>query len=189
MRLDRLLKTFMLTPCRRAATRRGGTPVELAGIATICFLSPAIPARRHSDEANTMTIRKGSATLDATRADALRSALLEVHHAVVECERRAYEKEHGRQTGAEFLQVVAYDDAYRWLSPLSRLIVELDEGIEDAADNPEPVVRAVADRARSLLRRDPDPAVAFSQRYAPLIDASPDVALAHGRMQSVLRDL
>lgn len=135
-----------------------------------------------------MTTRRSSETIDVTRADALRNALLEVHQAVVECERRAYEKEHGRQSAADFLQVIAYDAGYRWLSPLSRLIGALDEGMEQADGDLE-LVRTVAGAARSLLRRDPDPAVAFSQRYAPLIDASPDVALAHGRTQSVLRDL
>ena len=133
-----------------------------------------------------MTIRQNPESAGATRADALRSALLEVHQAVVEYERRTYEKAHGRQSGAEFLQVIAYDAAYQWLSPLSQLIVALDDGIDEADDKAN-LVRRIAGEARTLLRRDPDPAVPFSERYAPMIDASPDVALAHGRMQSALR--
>ena len=123
-------------------------------------------------------------TQSAQHLDALREALLGVHQAVIEHERRAYERVQGRQSGAEFLQVLAYDAAFEWLAPLGRLIVTLDDGLDD---NVPGIARTVADQARELLRRDADPAHPFSLHYAPIIDASPDVALAHGRLLSALR--
>lgn len=120
----------------------------------------------------------------AQQVDALREALLGLHQAVIEYERRVYEKAQGRQSGAEFLQVLAYDAAFEWLAPLGKLIVALDSGLEDG----EPAIaRTIADQARALLRRDADSAHPFSLHYAPMIDASPDVALAHGRLLAALR--
>src|SRR5438552_12856270 len=72
---------------------------------------------------------------DSTQLTALRHALLELHQALIEHERRAYEKVNGRQSGADFLQLLAYDPAYRWLSPLSAVIVALDEADEAAQDH------------------------------------------------------
>ena len=123
-------------------------------------------------------------TDNALQSNALREALLGLHQAVIEHERRSYEKEHGRQSAADFLQVLAYDAAHQWLAPLGRLIVELDEGLDE--HDPR-IVRTIADRAHALLRRELDPAQPFSLRYVPLIDISPDVALAHGRTIAALR--
>ncbi|MEP6703071.1 MAG: hypothetical protein ABJB04_08765 [Betaproteobacteria bacterium] len=137
-------------------------------------------------------------TSGIAQAAALRHALLDLHHALIEHERRAYEKLHGRQSGAEFLQLLAYDPAYQWLSPLSGMIVALDEAEDNADDDTaaaaatggEPkndAVHAVAARTVALLRRDSDPAEPFSLRYSPLIDVSPEIALAHARAISAAR--
>lgn len=125
-------------------------------------------------------------TDNALQSNALREALLGLHQAVIEHERRGYEKEHGRQSAADFLQVLAYEPAYRWLAPLGRLIVELDQGLDD--QDPA-IVRTIAGRARALLQREVDPAQPFSLHYVPLIDVSPDVALAHGRTIAALRQV
>jgi len=57
----------------------------------------------------------------------LRSALLSLHRTLIDFERRAYEKKHGRTSNADFLQVVATDPGLAWLSPLTALIARLDE--------------------------------------------------------------
>ncbi|MEO8136892.1 MAG: hypothetical protein ABI831_23310 [Betaproteobacteria bacterium] len=125
-------------------------------------------------------------TVSALQSNDLREALLGLHHAVIEHERRAYEKMNGRQSGAGFLQVLAYDAAYQWLSPLGQLIVTLDEGLDES--NPA-IVRTVGERARVLVRRELDPAQPFSLRYVPLIDLSPEIALAHAKVLTALRRL
>src|SRR5687767_7029024 len=60
-----------------------------------------------------------------------RTALLDLHRALVEGERRDYEKAHGRVSGGDFLQALIRDPAFAWLTPLTRLIARLDE-LEDA---------------------------------------------------------
>ena len=103
----------------------------------------------------------------------LRAALIALHRALLEEERRAYEKTHGRQTGADFLQTLIADPAFAWLGPLTTLIVRLDE--LDAEDNPEAERSASSKAARSLLvEKESD----FRRRCAKLVQRSPDVAFA-----------
>src|SRR3954463_11719556 len=64
----------------------------------------------------------------------IRAALIALHRELVEEERRTYEKTHGRQTGADFLQSLIADPAFGWLAPLTTLIVRLDE--LDEEDDP-----------------------------------------------------
>ena len=104
----------------------------------------------------------------------LRGALLGLHRALLEEERRAYEKVHGRQSGADFLQTLIADPAFAWLAPLTTLIVRLDE--LDAEDNPEAERSASMTAARALLVAEGSE---FRQRCAELVQRSPDVAFAY----------
>src|SRR5581483_12360597 len=72
-------------------------------------------------------------TMAAADTDTIRAALLALHRELVEEERRRYEKIHGRQSGADFLQTLIADPAFAWLAPLTTLIVRLDE-LEEAQD-------------------------------------------------------
>jgi hypothetical protein len=117
---------------------------------------------------------------------ALRKALLQLHRTLVEQERMAYEKLHGRQSAGEFLQVMAYADEMRWLEPLSRLIVMLDEAMDEEGDAAL-APHAVAERARALLRLDRDSSDAFATRYALHFDASPNLAHAHAAALAALK--
>jgi hypothetical protein len=128
-----------------------------------------------------------TATIDARilNAQNLRLALLEVHRELIEHERRLYEKDHGRQSAADFLQLLTNDAAFRWLEVLSGLIVAFDEALE-AEDAAQALPQLVA-QARSLLRREPDATEPFSLRYTPVLDVSPDVALAHMKAIAALR--
>jgi len=68
---------------------------------------------------------------------------------------------------------------------LSGLILAFDQALdaEDAATQLPPLVA----RSRALLRREPDAAEPFSLRYTPILDISPDVALAHMKAIAALR--
>ena len=103
--------------------------------------------------------------------DTIRAALLALHRELVEEERRRYEKTHGRQSGADFLQTLIADPAFAWLAPLTTLIVRLDE-LEEA-EEAEP--GAVLTAARSLLAPDSP----FARRCAELVQANPDVAFTY----------
>lgn len=116
----------------------------------------------------------------------LRGALLDLHRELVELERREYEKWHGRQSAGDFLQVLAYGDELRWLEPLSRLIVMLDEALDGKADATL-TPAAVSRRAQELLRLDREAGEGYAQRYAHHFDHSPELAAAHMAVLAVLK--
>jgi hypothetical protein len=60
----------------------------------------------------------------------VRHRLLDLHKAIVDAERVAYERLHGRVTASEFLRVLINEDEFAWLRPLTALIVQLDELVE-----------------------------------------------------------
>jgi hypothetical protein len=94
-----------------------------------------------------------------------RAALLALHHALVEEERREHEKTLGRLSGGEFLQALISDPVFAWLRPLTTLIVRLDEA-------PDADVLAAA---RALFSADSE----FRRRSTALVQRSPDVAFAY----------
>jgi hypothetical protein len=108
----------------------------------------------------------------------LRNDLLELHRTIVSHERASYERRVGPVNGATFVRVLVEDPAYGWLRPLSSLIVRMDG---KDADRP-----ALAAETRALVRPD-FTGTPFQQRYAWLIDQSPDVAYAHGVVKQALR--
>ncbi|MFI8618031.1 hypothetical protein ACIGHN_21255 [Acidovorax sp. NPDC077693] len=117
----------------------------------------------------------------------LRTALLGLHRTLVELERRDYEKQHGQQSAGQFLQLMAYDESMRWLEPLSRLIVMLDEALDaqgKGIDSVAPTV--VAQRVRDLLRLGRDQPGEFGARYLHHFDQSPDLAVEHAGLLRAL---
>lgn len=116
----------------------------------------------------------------------LRTTLLDLHRTLVALERRDYEKRNGPMGAGDFLQVMAYSDDMRWLDPLSRLIVMLDEALDGQGDadlTPLPV----AQRARDLLALDRDSTLPFMVRYLSHFDGSPELVEAHARALSALK--
>jgi hypothetical protein len=105
-----------------------------------------------------------------------RSALLGLHRALVERERRDYEKIHGRVSGGDFLQGLIHDPAFAWLQPLTTLIVRLEELAEEGK---EADAAATLAALRELLTLAPERSE-FHRRYAERVDQDADVAVAHG---------
>ena len=107
--------------------------------------------------------------------------MLDLHGAIVAFERRAFERKWGRVQASEFLHQLIEDEAWSWLRPLSALIVGFDAPEEARATD-----QALAAEARRLLK--PDAAGApFQQRYASLLQESPEVAYAHGVVMQSLK--
>ncbi len=61
----------------------------------------------------------------------IRKPLLVLHKAILDHERTLYEKEFGPVTPAAFLQVLINGSGFRWLSPLSAVIANVDEILDD----------------------------------------------------------
>lgn len=116
------------------------------------------------------------------RLQTLRSALLALHKALVDSERLEYEKVIGKiQSPNHFLQLLTTDPWFAWLSPLSRLIVSIDEAL-DAAEPLTPAgVEGFATQADRLLVASEE-GEGFSSHYHEALQRDPDVVLAHAEV-------
>src|SRR4051812_1018173 len=77
--------------------------------------------------------RRESTELNAARANlvSMRDAVLRLHKALVDSERVEYERTMGPISSTnEFLRLLSNDPWFAWLSPLTRLLVNMDEALE-----------------------------------------------------------
>ena len=134
----------------------------------------------------------------------VRRTLLDLHKALIERERAAYEKGHGTVTPGEMLQLLIRDPAFSWLHPISEFIVRVDELISNASDRRRPTparpamtpdqVNAEAEilmaETRDLLTAGDAPG-GFRERYDAVLQADPAIVALHraviGALPSSLR--
>lgn len=110
----------------------------------------------------------------------MRRELLELHRALVESERREYERPRGRMTDRAFLEALIGAPELAWLNPLTSLIVRLEEAVEESAG-----VQDCVDQLRKLLRPNAG-GFGFQRKYAEAMQRSPEVVVAHGRAVAVV---
>jgi hypothetical protein len=115
----------------------------------------------------------------------VRRPLLSLHKAILDHERTAYEKEFGPVTPAAFLQVLINGSGFRWITPLSTVIANVDETLDDKKATA--VDRISAAEAVTILFSPDLPENAFLARYQPLLHSSPEILQEHGRVAQVLR--
>ncbi len=116
------------------------------------------------------------------RLETLRSSLLTLHKALVESERVEYEQTVAKILSPNhFLHLLTNDPWFAWLSPLSKLIVSIDE----AVDGEEPLTHARVDglvkEAAGLLVAS-ETGDGFAQNYFEALQRDPDVVLAQGQV-------
>ncbi len=129
----------------------------------------------------------------------VRRTLLDLHKALIEHERAAYERGHGAVTPGEMLQLLIRDEAFSWLHPISELIVRVDELISNANDRRRPTparpamtpdqVHAEAEillvETRELLTAGDAPG-GFRQHYDTVLRADPAIMMRHRAVISAL---
>ncbi|MET0391171.1 MAG: hypothetical protein ABW321_34685 [Polyangiales bacterium] len=120
----------------------------------------------------------------------LRNRLLELHKALLTEERQRFEQIHGRVTPQAFWQALTADPSLAWLAPLNTAIVRLDELPKDAPEAERDAQLATLRELLTLREPGPTPAAPspqpFSERYAALFQASPEVAFAHAALWNLL---
>jgi hypothetical protein len=128
--------------------------------------------------------------LAVARVRALRLSLLALHKALIDVERRRYERVHGRIESAHAaLRLVLDDPWFQWLHPLADVIVQMDERLADEPAMEIADVEAFADRVRSLLQRDDDSDYVFKGEYHRSLQESAEVVVAHGAVAKLLGDV
>ena len=112
---------------------------------------------------------------------ALREALLHLHKSLLDMERRAYEKEHGKVSAGELFRLVVDDPQFAWLHNISEFVVRIDENL---ATN-EGVTDTDAHVAVSLARKIFAPTESgdgFQKKYFDAIQKDPAVVMEHAQL-------
>jgi catechol 2,3-dioxygenase len=125
----------------------------------------------------------------ATRArlGELRARLLDLHKALLDDAKVAYELDRGRVASpGALLQLVIGDPWFAWLQQLSGLIVGIDEMTAVDAAAPEAAARALFERVDKLLLPS-ETGDTFARRYFEALQRQPAVVLAHGDVKRVLK--
>jgi hypothetical protein len=118
--------------------------------------------------------------------DNLFRALLCLHKALLDDERVAYERVHGRiPSNGAFLQLVLNDAWFAWLRPLSQLIARLDELSESDDAASRETIPALLVSVQTLLM-PAEEGEGFSRQYHDALQRSPDVVLAHAAVRALL---
>jgi hypothetical protein len=116
----------------------------------------------------------------------LRQALLKLHKTMLDWERTAYDRVHGRTTGSALLQAILNDPQFAWLRPLSELIVRIDELLEgDVPDMPGEADVIIA-QARKLVSPGEQGGY-YAERYQAALQEYPDAVFAHRDVGVVLK--
>jgi hypothetical protein len=139
-----------------------------------------------------MVLMQPDVTDDAERRrrlDELTHALRPLHKSLVDVVQSEYERAHGPVGGpVRLFQLLTSDPFFAWLHPMSALMAELDELLEQE----EPIEPAAATAVRETLETlvgdrglAPD-AGSFVARYLDILQRHPEVVMAHARMRRIL---
>ena len=112
---------------------------------------------------------------------ALRGALLRLHKALLDMERRDYEREHGVVNTGELFRLVVEDQQFNWLHNISEFVVRIDESLTGKL----PVGLAEADTALDLARKIFTPTETgdvFQKQYFAAIQRDPAVVMEHAEL-------
>ena len=118
--------------------------------------------------------------------NALRGRVLRLHKALIQTERRRFERTHGRiESEYQLLALLSNDPAFAWLRPLTVYIVELEEKLDDK----EGVGAQDAEQFGIALRRlmmGGDRIPTFHRSYVRVLQDEPDIVLIHGEIMPTL---
>jgi len=117
----------------------------------------------------------------------IRGRLLQLHKALLEDARAAYELDRGRVgSNANFLQLVIHDPWFAWLHALSGLVIRIDEALETDSPATQADAAALLDQVERLLTAS-ETGEGFQRRYFEALQRQPAVVLAHAEVRRVLK--
>lgn len=127
--------------------------------------------------------------LSAVRRDLvlLRDALLQLHKVLVESERVEYEKAFGPIASPnDFLRLLSRDPWFAWLSPLTQLLVRMDEMLDEGEPITEQGKKEIFASAFELLVTD-EAGAGFGKHYFDALQRDPDVVMAYAEVAKLKR--
>ena len=115
-----------------------------------------------------------------------RQSLLSLHKVLMEDQREAYERTHGRiDSSYHFLELLMNDPWFDWLHRLSELVVQIDEMLAAEEPQVEENAKILLEQARVLLT-PAENGNEFQRNYFAALQQSPNVVLAHAQVLKVV---
>jgi hypothetical protein len=119
----------------------------------------------------------------------LRQSLAELHRALLDAERREIERETGRLSSGEYLQMLLHDPRFAWLRPVGRMVAALDGTMHEVRKTgreiPQEEFTNLRDRVAGVVGIRAQ--LEGGYRYRDLLQREPDVVLAHAALARSLR--
>lgn len=118
----------------------------------------------------------------------MREALIELHRVLLSSEREQYEAVFGPITSTpHFLGLVLNDPWFSWLRPLSALVAEMDEALDEKelAVNTT-ILQHHFEKTRKLLQLNTSQESGFGLQYLEALQRDPDVILSHATVTRVM---
>jgi hypothetical protein len=112
---------------------------------------------------------------------ALRQALLRVHNALLELERRDYEKEHGRVNAGELFRLVVDHEQFDWLHGISEFVVRIDELLDGEVFLGEAEARGFVAMAAKMFT-PAETGDALQRKYYAAVQRDAAVVLEHAEL-------
>jgi hypothetical protein len=120
------------------------------------------------------------------RLSGVRAALFTLHKTLIDSERISYEQTMGTiPSPNHFLQLLTNDPWFAWLQPMSRLIVTVDEALDEKEPLTEHGVAELRKQVSQLLVAT-ETGDGFPKHYFDALQRDPDVVLAHAQMMKAL---
>jgi len=139
---------------------------------------PKDPYKNHGDSRDTPARQK---------LVYLREALLRLHKTLLDMERRAFEKDHGKISAGGLFRLVVDDPQFSWLHNISEFVVRIDEALA----NDEGVTNTDAHVAVSLARKIFAPSEtgdSFQKKYFDAIQQDPAVVMEHAELAKLFNN-
>jgi hypothetical protein len=114
-----------------------------------------------------------------------RNLLLKLHKSMVDLEREMYEGIHGKQTPAQFLNLLLEDEDLEWLRKFSMLIVEIDEMFDLKEKVTDEMVNANLEKVRQLVAMSETDDY-FKAKYQFALQRDPNAAGLHQQLKTLL---
>ena len=153
-------------------------PLDIKALAT---------ASREQAGVNSSAQLAGMSEATRGRLRDMRVRLLNLHKALLEDAKTAYEMDRGRiGSNANLLQLVINDPWFAWLHPLSELVVRIDETLQADAPATDADGTVLLDQVERLLS-PAQSAEAFAQRYYDALQRQPSVIVAHAEVRRILK--
>ena len=124
-----------------------------------------------------------------SRLSAVRNSLAELHRALLDAERRDMERETGRLSPGEYLQMLLHEPRFAWLRPVGHMVATLDGTMHEARKAGSAVsteeVEKLCDQVAGIIAIRTR--LESGYRYRDLMQRDPDVVLAHAALVNALK--